>query len=67
MSGADIKIFRQSLGLTQQELADELGVTQVAVCNWENGVRRPSGSVLRCIAMLRDKIRSSVQKAEPAA
>ena len=34
---------RRAAGLTQQELADVLGVARNTVVRWENGRRRPTG------------------------
>lgn len=36
-----LKTLRLKRGLTQQEIADVLGVTRVAYSNWENGKREP--------------------------
>lgn len=36
-----IKQLRLSRGWSQQELADKLGVTNVAVSQWERGVKQP--------------------------
>jgi transcriptional regulator with XRE-family HTH domain len=36
-----VKDLRQRLGLTQEQLAHELGVTFSTVNQWENGRRRP--------------------------
>ena len=33
--------YRKKLGLTQSQLADELGVTKSAVGMWETGNRKP--------------------------
>ena len=41
---------RVATGLTQQQLADIIGVSQGAVAGWENGTRTPSPSRLRSIA-----------------
>ncbi len=38
----DVKTIRKQLGMTQQQLADILGVGRVSVARWETGVRRPS-------------------------
>ena len=37
MTGPDLREARQSLGLTQQELADRLGVSRASVNRWETG------------------------------
>jgi DNA-binding XRE family transcriptional regulator len=33
--------FRESLGLTQKQIADAVGVTDQTVSNWERGVYSP--------------------------
>ena len=38
----NIRLQRKNLGLTQQQLADELGVTRQMVTRWENGWNVPS-------------------------
>jgi hypothetical protein len=35
--------LRRASGVTQQAVADALGVSQAAVCDWENGRRAPAG------------------------
>lgn len=39
-----IKQMRLRKGLTQQRLAELIGLTQKTVSAWENGTRNPSGS-----------------------
>lgn len=41
LSGARIRKRRQALNLTQQELADKVGVHVSAVVSWENGTHEP--------------------------
>lgn len=41
-----IKAKREMLGLTQNELAKVVGVTQGAVAQWENGISRPGVDTL---------------------
>ena len=41
-----IKTRREQLGLTQNELAKIVGVTQGAVTQWENGISRPGVDTL---------------------
>ena len=37
MTGAELQSRREALGLTQNQLADALGVTQVTIMRWETG------------------------------
>lgn len=62
MSAIQIKAIRESLGMTQSEFAERLGVSQMAVSHWENGLRRPSGSAGILIKMLEKQPRK--RKAE---
>jgi putative transcriptional regulator len=62
MSAHEIKTVRESLGMTQTEFADALGVQQTAVSHWENGARRPSGSAEILIEMLRKQARPKKSK-----
>ena len=36
--GSVIKKYRKAIGITQEEMANRLGVTTPAVNKWENGV-----------------------------
>ena len=38
-----VRAVREQLGLTQEELAEEIGVTTKTINNWENGRNRPAG------------------------
>ena len=38
-----VRSLRQSLGITQVELAERLGVSQALVAHWERGHRVPNG------------------------
>ena len=44
--GSRIKEKREQLGMTQKQLADKLGVTKSAICNYENGTSSPKEDVL---------------------
>ena len=45
--GQFISYLRKEKGMTQQELADKLGVTDRAIGNWENGRRLPDYSIIQ--------------------
>lgn len=47
-----LKATRVNAGLTQKELAKELGVTTTTINSWENGDTEPSLSQLREISRL---------------
>jgi DNA-binding transcriptional regulator YiaG len=52
-SPAGAKAIRLGVGVTQQQLADELGVDRVTVARWESGERTPRGELrLRYVALL---------------
>lgn len=42
-----LKTLRESLGRTQQEFADELGVTRATISNYEIGRREPDGAFFK--------------------
>lgn len=50
--GAVIKQYRKELGLTQEEMANRLGVTTPAVNKWENGNSNPDIELLAPISRL---------------
>lgn len=57
-SGGDIADLRQRLGLTQDELAERVGVQRTSVSHWELGIRNPSGAA----AILLEQLRSQAAK-----
>lgn len=45
--GETIRNARRSLGLTQRQLADRLGVSNTCVSNWEKGLSRPDADMIQ--------------------
>lgn len=45
-----IRFYREKLGITQKSLAEELGISQGAIANWENDIRKPDIFMLKRIA-----------------
>lgn len=52
-----IKQLRNALGLSQEKLAAEIGVTTSTVNRWENGRGTPSPLALKQIEALRRKVK----------
>ena len=55
MTPTEVKDLRKSLNMTQQELANVIGVDRVTVANWETGRKRPSPLAQRQLARLNRK------------
>ena len=51
-TGAYLADLRRARGLTQQEAADQLGVSNKTVSKWENGAGLPDITVLPALAEL---------------
>ena len=51
--GSRIRKYRESIGLSQKELADKLHVSNSRVSNWEQGINRPDADMLVdiCVAL----------------
>ena len=51
--GSRIRKYRESLGLSQKDLADKLGISNSRVSNWEQGINRPDADMLAdiCLAL----------------
>lgn len=47
-----IKTYRERMGLTQKQIAEELGVTAPAVTQWETGERKPNIIMLKKLSVI---------------
>jgi DNA-binding transcriptional regulator YiaG len=47
--------LRRALGLTQQGLADEIGVRQQTVSEWETGAYLPRGASVRLLDIVAER------------
>ena len=52
MTSNEIKELRKRLGMTQQELANAVGVDRVTIARWEAGQKKPSNLATRQLARL---------------
>lgn len=48
----DLKAMREAKGITQEQLADKVGVTRQAIGMIENGINKPSVPVAKSIAQV---------------
>jgi transcriptional regulator with XRE-family HTH domain len=65
--GGRLRTARRSAGLTQKQLAEELGVESITVSRWERGVTTPSLLRLRRIAELTETTVSDLVRTADAA
>ena len=59
-----VRALRQHLGLTQQELAEELNVRQQTVSEWETGQYRPRGASERLLTLVAERARFAYDQPE---
>jgi DNA-binding transcriptional regulator YiaG len=50
-----VRELRGRLGLSQQALADELGIRQATVSDWERGLYAPRGGSARLLLFLAER------------
>lgn len=50
-----IRALRSHLGLTQVEMAEELGMRQQTISEWETGVYQPRGGSVRLLEILAER------------
>ena len=55
-SGQDVRRLRRQLELTQQGLAQELGVRQQTISDWETGVYAPRGASARVLEIVAERV-----------
>jgi putative transcriptional regulator len=51
-----VKTLRESLEMTQHELANAIGISQALVAHWENGIRQPSGPAAILLAQMQSRV-----------
>lgn len=50
-----VRDLRHHLGMTQQELADELGTRQQTISEWETGMYRPRGPSVTLLSLVAER------------
>lgn len=51
------RAIREAAGVTQQRIADEIGVHRMTVARWESGARQPKGADASAYAALLEQLR----------
>lgn len=54
-NGDNILALRNHLGLTQQEMADQLGTRQQTISEWEKGLYRPRGTSSTLLSIIAER------------
>jgi DNA-binding transcriptional regulator YiaG len=52
-----IQALRQHLGLTQQEMAEQLGTRQQTISEWETGMYMPRGASATLLSLVAERAR----------
>jgi transcriptional regulator with XRE-family HTH domain len=50
-----LQALRRHLGLTQRELAGELGMRQQTISEWETGLYQPRGASVRLLSLIAER------------
>jgi DNA-binding transcriptional regulator YiaG len=50
-----VHALRRRLGLTQQQLADEMGTRQQTISEWETGMYRPRGASAKLLGIIAER------------
>lgn len=50
-----VRALRQHLGLTQEQMAAEMGTRQQTISEWETGLYQPRGTSVRLLALIAER------------
>jgi len=50
-----VRALREHMGLTQQEMADQLGTRQQTISEWETGMYQPRGASSTLLTMVSER------------
>ena len=60
-----VKALREHLGLTQTRFAEELGILQQTVSQWECGYHYPKGASVKVLSLVAEKAKFKYGEAPP--
>jgi DNA-binding transcriptional regulator YiaG len=61
-----IRALREHMGMTQQQMADELEVRQQTISEWETGVHKPHRSTQKTLSMVAEQAGFAYTVSAPA-
>ena len=61
-----MRALREHLGLTQQEMADQLGTRQQTISEWETGMYQPRGASSTLLTMVAERAEFEYRADEPS-
>jgi putative transcriptional regulator len=61
-----IRALREHMGMTQQQMADELEVRQQTISEWETGIHKPHRSTQKTLSMVAERAGFVYQVDPPA-
>lgn len=59
-----VRALRRHLGLTQQQMSEELGVRQQTISEWEVGLYAPRGSSVTLLSLISERAEFSYGSAD---
>jgi len=59
-----IQALRKHMGMTQQQMAEELGTRQQTISEWETGMYRPRGGMNRLLTLVAERVGFRYQTAK---
>jgi len=54
-SSKSVRALRKHMGMTQQQMAEELGTRQQTISEWETGMYRPRGGMNRLLTLVAER------------
>jgi len=51
-----IRALRKHMGLTQQQMSEEIGTRQQTISEWETGMYRPRGGMNRLLTLVAERV-----------
>jgi DNA-binding transcriptional regulator YiaG len=62
-----IRALRKYMGMTQQQMSEELGTRQQTISEWETGMYRPRGGINRLLTLVAEQVGFEYQALAEAA